>query len=66
MKLHVPAGPLPLLPPYFSRAETTPADWEEIDLGNLVERPAMAPAGADDLIDVDLADLFSTPTTEQR
>ncbi len=44
MKLHVHVGPLPLVPPYFEWEEGDDIDpiedEEEIDLNDLLDRPA--------------------------
>jgi hypothetical protein len=43
MKLHVPLGPLPLLPPYFDWEEDDDdlrEEEEEIDLTDLFDRPS--------------------------
>lgn len=72
MKLHVPTGPLPILPPYFQLYDLRLADpEEEIDLGALFDRGESSDQTANplpdnvdddfldiDFLDIDLADAF--------
>ncbi|MEO8361293.1 MAG: hypothetical protein ABI672_14775 [Vicinamibacteria bacterium] len=74
MKLHVPTGPLPILPPYFKPHDLRLADpEEEIDLGALFDRGESSDQAAnslpesvdEDFLDIDLADAFpQTPNPD--